>query len=135
MLLVRLPVFPDHAQVCVGDSKSTDTPEWDDDPLVRGVAASASELLIATAEPPGYVLVDVRDGSPPAEAAVVFEGCLRIDRTLSIGAVSSPAKEILVLPGGGDWRVMVTVDDPEAARHVTVWLPEFADVDMPDGVG
>jgi hypothetical protein len=132
MLLVRLPVFPDHAQVCVGDSKSSDTPEWDEESLGRGVAASASELLIATAEPPGYVLVDIRDGSPPAEAAVVFEGQLTIDRTLNIGSTTSPAKEILVLPGGGAWRVIVTVDNPEAARQVTVWLPEFVEGDMPE---
>ncbi|MDQ3576804.1 MAG: hypothetical protein M3443_04210 [Actinomycetota bacterium] len=136
MLIARVPIFPGYSQVAIGDcTVDLDTwPEWTDDEIDRGIATSASMLYVGLADRSDFVTVDVRDGEPASKDLVIFEGTLRLG-ALTIAAPGATPPPVLALPGIADWKSLVTVNDREREniRHVTLYLPEYADPEMPDG--
>ncbi|WP_424183865.1 hypothetical protein ACOBQX_18060 [Actinokineospora sp. G85] len=136
MLIARVPIFPSHSQVTIGDyTTDVDTwPEWTDDELDLGVAASASMLYVSLADRSDFITVDIRDSSPTPSDIVIYEGTLRLG-TVTIAAPGTTPPPILKLPDVADWKAIVTVNDrdQENIRHVTLHLPEYADPEMPDG--
>lgn len=136
MLIARVPVLPGHSQVVIGDQSSDPDawPEWTDAEIARGVAASASMVYVGVGDRSDFITVDIRDGEPGAGDTVIFEGMLRLG-ALTVAAPGAMNPPILALPGAGEWRTLLTVNDREREniRHVVVHLPEYADPDMPDG--
>ncbi|MCG8914351.1 hypothetical protein L6E12_00885 [Actinokineospora sp. PR83] len=77
MLIARVPVLPGHAQVAIGDHASDPDawPEWTDDEIARGAAASASMVYVGLGDRSDFITVDIRDGEPGVGDTVIFEGC------------------------------------------------------------
>jgi hypothetical protein len=134
-LLVRIPVIPFHNQVSIGDYKETSVPEWDSAGHTKGVVASDSHLLVATCnDADSHVVVDVYAGEPSERHDnLIFDGTLRVDsQALTIRSVTVDPSRILLLPRPGTWQVKVFVDPERQARHVTMFIEDYEDEDMPD---
>ncbi|SDD86952.1 hypothetical protein [Actinokineospora iranica] len=137
MLIVRLPIFPAHSQVAIGDyTTDPDTwPEWTDDDIAQGFAVSSSMVYVGLTDRSDFVTVDVRDGDPGRDDIVLFDGTLRLG-ALTIAAPGTTSLPVLALSStAAEWKTVLTVNDREREniRHITVYLPEYADPDMPDG--
>jgi hypothetical protein len=133
-----VPIIPGYAQVVIGSGQTgpdIDLPEWDDENYDKGIAVSSSAVYVGTGDRSDFVVVDVRDDVPAADAVVLFEGKLRMSTLIASPPDDSPSTT-LFLPGEADWRTFITVDTPEREniRRITVHVPELADPRLPDGL-
>lgn len=138
MLIARVPVIPGFSQIIIGSGRTgpgVDLPEWDEDSFDQGFAASSSMVYVGTGDRSDFVVVDVRDDGPAADAVLLFDGTLRMGTLIASPPDDSPSL-MLFLPGEADWRTFITVDTPERERirRITVHLPELADPRLPDGL-